>query len=536
MPIDANLIANLAPAPVRLNTPFDALKEMFATRDLQQAEQQKAKDAARAQAGQAAVTQALAAAKRPDGTIDFDRAIATVTPDFPEIGEALQKNLDAHRKSAADAKKAELDNDNLEASAVAQTLNGVKKAADPSAAYAAAVQTMPSIAEKVGPQYDPNAVEAAIRRAEAVKDQNADEKTRIDEALGGKALNATAWMLAHAQTPDQWTDALHFGSLYGVPDQQLGLFGEFSPEHAKRAMDLVPMTPTEITNRLNATTAAANAAKTPPGFTLGQGQTRFDAQGNKVASVAPRPVASGSSPAASPTDAKAVADAIMSGDQPPEFTGLYRNTMAVRAELAKAQYPLTKAVEDWTATKKYLGTLNGAQQTRLRQATQFAGDSLDLVQSLSDEWKGGQFPLLNKAHLAAAKQGLYGPQAQSLATRLDAQISDLVSELGTVYKGGNSSTDESLQLAAKNLSADWSQQTLSDAIAQVRTNLKIRQNSIRNTPAAGTTDNQYDAMRESGAPSPTTGAGAGVRVQGKDGKMYQFPTQAAADAFKKAGG
>lgn len=260
----------------------------------------------------------------------------------------------------------------------------------------------------------------------------------------------------------------------------------------------------EQTNRMNADTAAANAKK-PQGFNLSQGQTRFeigpDGKPVVVASVAPRPqAASGASTSASPSDAKAVADAIMNGDQPPEFTGLYRNTMAVRAELAKAGYPLTKATEDWTATKKYLTTLNGQQQTRLRQSVTFANDSLGLVQSLSDQWNGGQFPLLNKANLAAAKAGAYGKDAQSIATRLDAQIADLTSELGTVYKGGNSSTDESLKLAAQNLNANWSKQTLDDAIKQIRTNLAIRTNSIKNTGASGTENNQYDQMRGTEAP------------------------------------
>ena len=43
--------------------------------------------------------------------------------------------------------------------------------------------------------------------------------------------------------------------------------------------------------------------------------------------------------------------------------------VAIMAEAHRQHFDIAKANEDWTATQKYLGTLNGAQQTRLRQAT-----------------------------------------------------------------------------------------------------------------------------------------------------------------------
>ena len=199
----------------------------------------------------------------------------------------------------------------------------------------------------------------------------------------------------------------------------------------------------------------------------------------------------GSAPGSTPNDPKDIANAIISGDQPPTLTGLYRNAGPVRAELARSGYNLTKATEDWTATQKYLSTLNGQQQTRLRQAVEFTNASLDLVDSLAQQWKGSGLKPLNAANLAAAKQGLLGQQAQSIAVKLDAQIADLQSELGTVYKGGNSSTDESLKLAAKNLQSDWAEQTLLDATKQIRQNLAIRSNSLKLGGVAGVPGNTY---------------------------------------------
>lgn len=198
-------------------------------------------------------------------------------------------------------------------------------------------------------------------------------------------------------------------------------------------------------------------------------------------------------------DAKDIAAAIMRGEQPPEMTRLFSLAGPVKAELARKGYNLTKATEDWTATQKYLSTLNSQQQTRLRQAVSFAAESLPLVRQLVTDWDSAGLPVLSKANLEAAAKGTYGPSQQSLARRLKAQIADLTSELGTVYKGGNSSTDESLRLAAENLQADWSKKAALDAIDQIDKNLTIRTNSMSNTGVAGVTNNQY-------APQPVAGA------------------------------
>lgn len=199
-------------------------------------------------------------------------------------------------------------------------------------------------------------------------------------------------------------------------------------------------------------------------------------------------------------DAAAIADAIVSGKQPPVTTGLYKLGGPVRAALAKAKYDLSKANQDWVATNRMLSSMNGPQQLRLRQAVTFTKDSLPIIEGLADEWKAGGFPLLNAAQLEAAKQGVLGQKAQSIATRLSTQINDMTSELGTVYKGGNSSTDESLKLAASNLDANWSVETLHDAIKMIRQNLTYRENSMNLVQTGGIADSQYNPMTEGGPP------------------------------------
>jgi hypothetical protein len=198
--------------------------------------------------------------------------------------------------------------------------------------------------------------------------------------------------------------------------------------------------------------------------------------------------------------------AIVSGNQaPPATTGISANSaaaIAVSDGLQALGYDATKAGLDLLAMQTRLRSLNSTAQVRLQQAVNFSYDSLNIVQSLADAWSGGGFPILNNANLGLAASGVgvqelskpvdiattdpntgetqnvHITDTQQLASLLQAQISDLTSELGTVYKGGNTSTDDSLSLAANNLKSDWSKDTLDQAINLAKTNLQIRKNSM----------------------------------------------------------
>ncbi len=192
------------------------------------------------------------------------------------------------------------------------------------------------------------------------------------------------------------------------------------------------------------------------------------------------------------SDVKESVAGMLDGTVPPILPSrASKEYTALMAEAHRQKFDLVKANEDWSATQKYLSTLNGQQQVRLRQAVQFTSDSLPIIRGLAQEWDGGQFPILNKANLALAKNGAFGDKAASIAQRLTAQIADVTSELGTVYKGGNSSTDESLALAAKNLSGDWQKKVLMDSLDQVDQNLKIRKNSIKSGSPVANEGNIY---------------------------------------------
>jgi len=224
----------------------------------------------------------------------------------------------------------------------------------------------------------------------------------------------------------------------------------------------------------------------------------------KVAELAAARTPSGS---VNTDDAKAIADEIVAGRQPPTVHA--RIEGPVRAALARDGYDLTKATQDWTATQKYLSTLNGPGQVRLRQAVDFAYESIPLVDNLAKEWQGGGFPLLNSARLIGAKQGLLGPQAQQIATKLDQQIVEMQAELAVVYRGGNSPTDEAMKQAAHILQTNWSLPTLQAALGLLQQNLLIRRNSIVSAGVATNAGNSYapnvSIAAPGGSPAPASG-------------------------------
>ena len=202
-------------------------------------------------------------------------------------------------------------------------------------------------------------------------------------------------------------------------------------------------------------------------------------------------------------DVDSIVDGIISGDLPPQLKGLYRLAGPVQAGLARRGYNLSEAALDWLATNKYLGAANGVKQTTLRQAVETAYHSLDVIEDLSKQWKAGPFQKFNKAELVAAQNGLMGPEAAGIANALMAQIADVTAELGQVYMGGNSPTDHALELAASNLSADWSMETLKKMLDQSRTNLMIRRNSMRSSEPVGTGANPYFSPEQNSTPLPT---------------------------------
>jgi hypothetical protein len=205
-----------------------------------------------------------------------------------------------------------------------------------------------------------------------------------------------------------------------------------------------------------------------------------------TARAVPKPTAAAAGSADAVSNAKEQVAGMMDGSLPPVLPGRQtKEYNEIMAEAHRQGYNLTQAVIDWNATQKHISTLNNAQQTRLSQSINALPELLDSVDALASQWKGGRFPALNRANLALAKNGAFGEDVATIARQLDSQIADVTADLGNVYMGGNSPTDHALELAGKSLSGEWSEKVLHDMVKLARSNVTIRQNSIKNTGVAG---------------------------------------------------
>lgn len=210
-----------------------------------------------------------------------------------------------------------------------------------------------------------------------------------------------------------------------------------------------------------------------------------------------------------PEDIKDTVESIKEGKASPVLSNYsFRDRTAIAAGLKRERFDQVGAERDWKAINRHLSTLNGAQQERLRQSVTFAYDSLPVLDDLYKRWQklgpNSGFKLFNRASMQAAKQ-LPG-EAGAVAQALDTEIGDFTSELGTVYKGGNASTDASLALAAKNLSGDWNEDTFKEGLKLAKTNLGIRRNSIVTSEPAGVSLNSPYNPPPASSPAAPGGA------------------------------
>jgi hypothetical protein len=269
---------------------------------------------------------------------------------------------------------------------------------------------------------------------------------------------------------------------------------------------------------------------------IGSDGLPYDMGRQKVDPSTVTPLPDKNSAEAGNTDVADTVAGMMAGTLPPQLPGrASKDYLAITGEAKRQGYDLARAATDWTATQKHVQTMNGAQQLRLNQAVNALPEMLDSVDTLAQQWKGGKFPLLNKASLALAKGGAYGADAASIANRLDAQIADVVADLGNVYMGGNSPTDHALSLAGKSLNGEWDEKVLRDMVKLAKQNVQIRRNSIANTGVAGASaDNPYGNQR-----TPES-AGATVEMIAPDGRILDVPAadvaKMTAAGAKKAGG
>lgn len=396
---------------------------------------------------------------------DIESAIPEVMKVDPSIGMDVQKRYHEAKSAALAYQEHVLTSKDKELEFMAARLGPVLDAEDEDKAQAAYTQGL-ATAKWAGmdiSQFDPD-VKKARPQIEALRTGTNEGREQINQQL--KAIQAERERLKAL------SDAANVKADNERADAELEI-------HRQTAQS-------------NAANVAADNARA---------DKQLEEQRRHNLKMEARPVAGNAS--ADPEDAESIADAIIRGEQPPEVTGLYRLAGPVRASLAKKGYNQAEAISDWRATQKHLATANGAQQTRLNQSIGALPDLLDTVDTLASKWKANaHLPILNRANLAAAKNGAYGADGASLANQLETQIADVVGDLGTVYMGGNSPTDHALKLAETSLRSDWDEKTIHDMVKLAKKNVQIRQNSIRNTGVQGASPNNPYAAPTQGSGDP----------------------------------
>jgi len=208
-----------------------------------------------------------------------------------------------------------------------------------------------------------------------------------------------------------------------------------------------------------------------------------------------------------PQDLDDTSQGIIEGKLTPDL-GKYsfRDRTALAGRLQRSGFNQTKMLTEWGAVQKYMTSANSATQLRLRQAVEKIGPHTDLIEGLYSQLEKKRLPtgfkIWNSAALAAARN-LPG-ETGALATNLEGQINDLAAELGNVYMGGNTPTDQAMKQARTNLSTEWNPETFHMAVQLIKKNVVLRRNAIRFTGPAGIpTDSPYMPSDLFVAPEPT---------------------------------
>jgi hypothetical protein len=230
-------------------------------------------------------------------------------------------------------------------------------------------------------------------------------------------------------------------------------------------------------------------------------------------------------------EAKAIAQGIEEGNLPPAPTGLSRAAVWPKVEkiLAKDKYNLKEAQNDLYATRRLISTLRGQPQVRLLQATEFTMETIDTIdnprapgQDLLGQLRGlvprTRFPVINKAAMGMAKNGVFGKNAADVAHQLDSQIQETQMELGIVYRSGNSPTDDTMSRVSDVFASDWDDQSLRSAMRLTRANLGRRLNSVK-VIAAQLSGQQLPAESAQPEQKPPV---AGERRVHPNGGLYEW--------------
>ncbi len=229
-----------------------------------------------------------------------------------------------------------------------------------------------------------------------------------------------------------------------------------------------------------------------------------------------------------------VIDSLVTGIEnktlPPDFSHMSTNVAAnVRARLVKDGFDLTTGTLDYKGAGSNVSAINGVRDTNLVAALNTTEHTLDLVDDFAKQWSqfSTDYPAVNNVTLEAAAGGALipilgqakGQEAQRLAIQLKAQMGDSASEIGQMFKNGNTPTDQALAQGAEQLDAKWPIGVILNQTKMIRQNVKKRREGLQSASqglaAGGAGTNPYLTQGGSSVQPGSDNSGSGGTVDYK---------------------
>lgn len=185
------------------------------------------------------------------------------------------------------------------------------------------------------------------------------------------------------------------------------------------------------------------------------------------------------------TGAGTIADAIISGKQPPITTGLYKQGAAVRKQLAEKGFDQTSAQLEWQAAQKQVQSLNGPQMTRYAGLAKSVVNTIDEVNGLAKEMDNSGIPLLNAAKIQAYIQTEGNSPNGQLAARYLAGVNTLKEEFANLAQGGYAPTEAAWALAQQQINGNYGVKQLASSLTEVQRLIRYRLQGIPNFQTLG---------------------------------------------------
>ena len=186
-----------------------------------------------------------------------------------------------------------------------------------------------------------------------------------------------------------------------------------------------------------------------------------------------------------PAVVDSIADAIASGQQPPELKGLYSLSGPVRAGLQERGFDLSKANIEWTRAQKQVASLNGPQMTRFVGLASSVDRTIDEVRDLSEQMENSGIPMLNRAKLQAYIQAQGNSPNGQLATRYITSVGTLKEEFANLAQGGYAPTEPVWELANKQINENYGVKQMGASLDEIQRLIRYRVHAIPNLDTMG---------------------------------------------------